>query len=306
MKNAIFQGFFRISLFLTVLATLLPGHDILAKGSHDISNVKFKIECSDTAYLKERSVNIRYILDFGDQFNPNYLELKISDFDSDCAKLLYVGKAISSSRSIISGKETLRHIVNWNVALRPVKEGLFVTPDVVLLYRNDTLDVSPKSKTIVIAEHTRPSGPDVDKSETSVKESDKEIIRLLTFLDKESVNLGDSVTMQIKLQSNQRISDGRFDSPLEIDDCYYESISMWSDEPIETTVDGIKCYEWTLLKYNLIPLKTGVIEIPEISMTLNISVPTADTDPFWGFPTGFDNVPIQVHSKEVKLKVTQP
>lgn len=109
--------------------------------------------------------------------------------------------------------------------------------------------------------------------------------------------------MQIKLQSNQRFSEVRFDTPVEIDDCFYENIETIAAEPIKIAVDGVECNEWIVSEYLLIPLKSGIIRIPEIKIKGNCTVQKEETDPFWGSLPQFYNVPFHAKSKEIKLKV---
>lgn len=300
MKDSFRHKIVGISLVIMFLTTALFNPYILAQEPLDLSNVKFKIVCNDTVSVNER-IPIEFVLDYENQFNPDFLELKIPNFETECAKLLFVGKTLTNtSHSIINGNKKTTHKVKWVVSIKTVKEGRFLTPDVILLYKNDTLDISPKSKTIVIKE-----GADASKlrNDTAKKGSYNTLIRLITVLDKGTINLGDSVLMQIKLQSNQRFSEVRLDTPVEIDDCFYENIETIAAEPINIAVDGVECNEWIVSEYLIIPLKSGIIRIPEIKIKGNCTVQKEETDPFWGSLPKFYNVPFHAKSKEIKLKV---
>lgn len=302
MKDSLKNHILGISLVIIFLTTVAFNSYILAQEPLDLSNVKFEIVCNDTVRLNER-INIEYILDYDNQFDPYFLEFKILNFETECAKLLHAGETSTQfTYNSINGKST--HKIKWDVSIYTVKEGSFVSPDVIVLYKNifknDTLDISPKSKTIVIKE-----GWDASKlrNDTVKKESDNTIIRLRTVLNKRTINLGDSVLMQIKLQSNQNLRDADFETPVEIDDCFYEKIDMIDREPIEITVDGIKCYEWIISEYFLTPLKSGTIKIPEIKIKGNYMVKKEETHPFWRTLPRLYPVPFHAKSEEIKLKV---
>lgn len=304
MKNVFRHRIIRVLLLITLLTTALTNHYILAQDTVDISDVKFEIVCEDTVGMKGL-VHIGYVVDCGNQFNPDFLELKIPKFENDCAKLLYVGKdGTRTSHSIINGKMTTTHKIKWDATLRAITEGSFQTPEVSLLYQNNPLDILPKSKTVVISDNTIHSDRNKQDADTVVKIPDNAIIRLEAVLDKNTINLGDSVLLRVKLQSDQSISQVRFDKPMEIDDCFCENIvTMIVDEPVQTTVNGAKCNEWILYEYLLTPLKSGVIKIPEIKINGNCSIRKDEKDSFWGHLPKYYNVPFQVQSNAIKLKV---
>lgn len=303
MKNIFRLRLCSLSSSITLLTIILTNQCLLAQNSTDWSNVKFEIVCEDTVGVKEL-VHIGYVLDYGDQFKPEFLELKIPKFESDCAKLLYMGKTgMSTSLNMIRGKQTTTHKVKWDATIRTTKEGEFTTPDVILIYNNDTLDVSPKSKIIIIAEPTKLSKSSSTDNDTIIKIPDNAIIRLVTILDKSSICLGDSVNMQVKLQSNQSFSEVKFEAPLEIDDCFYENLETYTNQPVQTTVDGVECNEWIISEYLLTPLKSGIIKIPEIKIKGNCTIRKDEQDPFWGSLPKYYNVPFQTNSKETRLKV---
>lgn len=303
MKNIFRLRINSLSLLITLLTIVLTNQYILAQESIDMSNIKFEIVCEDTVGVKDL-VHIGYVLDYGDQFKPDFLELKIPKFETDCAKLLYVGKTgTSTSFNMIRGKQTTTHKVKWDATIRTTKEGKFTTPDVTLIYKNDTLDVFPNSKTIIIVEPTKLSNNSDTDNDTVIKIPDNAIIRLVTVLDKNSINLGDSVSMQIKFQSDQSFSEVKFETPLEIDDCFYQNLETFTNQPVQTTIDGVECNEWIISEYLLTPLKSGVIKIPEIRIKGNCSIRKDQPDSFWGSLPKYYNIPFQAHSKEIKLKV---
>lgn len=296
MKCSFNNRILGISLFKMVLIMISSNQIILAQKSIDLSNVKFEIICNDTVGVNENAY-IGYVLDYQDQFNPDSLELITQDFENDCSRLLYAAKTSTSTNvSTINGKTTTTHQVKWNAVIKTEKEGKFLTPGIILLCNNDTIDISPKSKVVVIKERTNPS-------DLSKLKPDNEIIRLVTVLDKESINLGDSVLMQVKLQSNQSFWEVRNDNLVEIDDCFYENKNMFFGEPIQITVDGVECLEWIVTEYILTPLKSGVIKIPEFKLKGNYKVEIARPDAFWGTLSSYQDVPFQTQSKEIKLKV---
>lgn len=303
MKNIFRLSICSLSSLITLLTIVLTNQCLLAQDHIDISNVKFEIVCEDTVGVKEL-VHIGYVLDYGNQFNPEFLELKIPKFESECAKLLYLGKTgTSTSLNMIRGKQTTTHMVKWDATIRTTKEGEFTTPDVVLIYKNDTLDVSPKSKTIIIAEPTKLLNSSNTDNDTIIKIPDNAIIRLITILDKSSVYLGDTVNMQVKLQSNQSFSEVKFETPLEIDDCFYENLDTFTNQPVQTTVDGVECNEWIISEYLLTPLKSGIIKIPEIKIKGNCTIRKDEQDPFWGSFPKYYNVSFHTNSNEIRLKV---
>jgi len=277
-----------------------------AENNLDLSNIKFEVICEDTVGVKN-IVHIGYVLNYGDQFDPEFLELKVPKFDSEYAKLLYVWKNVTStSLNIINKQKTTTHKVKWEVTIRPIKEGCILTPNAILLYKNDTLDISPVAKTIIITDSMNENAiiaeADTQKNDSEIKIPDNAIIRLVAVLDKETINLGDSVLMQIKLQSNQRFSEVRFDTPIEIDDCFYEYIETNAGEPIQTTVDGVNCYEWTISEYLLTPLRAGIIKIPKFNLNGNSIVWKDGADFFF---SKFYDVPFHAQSNEIKLKVNE-
>lgn len=306
MKNVFRLRISSLLLLITLLTIALTNQYILAQDSIDMSNVKFEIVCEDTVGVKEL-VHIGYVLDYGDQFKPDFLELKFPKFETDCAKLLYVGKSgTSTSHSIINGKMKTTHKVKWEATIRAIKEGSFQTPNVILLYQNNPLDISPKYKSVVISENANIPEENKHKNDTVIKIPDNAIIRLYAVLDKSSINLGDSVLLQVKLQSDQSFSQVRFDGPIEIDDCFCENIETIAGEPIRTAVDGIECYEWIISEYLITPLKSGAIKIPKIKIKGNCCIRRDEQDSFWGSLPKYYNVPFQAHSNEIKLKVKQP
>lgn len=303
MKDSFRNHIVDIPLVIIFLITVGFNPYMSAQKPLDLSNVKFKIVCNDTVSVNER-IHIEYVLDYENQFNPDFLELKIHNFETDCARLLYVGKTGSSTNlCIINGQKATTHKVKWDAVIKTIKEGFFVTPNVILLCKNDTLDISPKAKTIVVKEDT--SSWDVEKlrNDTVTKIPDNAIIQLATVLDKGTINLGDSVVMQIKLQSNQNISEGRFETPIEIDDCFYENIEMIATEPAKIAVNGVECNEWILAEFRLIPLKSGIIRIPEIKIKGICTVRKKVKVPFLGSLPKIYDVIFQAKSKEIELKV---
>lgn len=306
MKNIFRLRLCSLSSLITLLTVVLTNQYLLAHETIDMSNIKFNIVCEDTVGIKEL-VHIGYVLDYEDQFKPDLLELKIPKFESDCAKLLYMSKTdTSTSLNMIRGKQTTTHKVKWDAAIRTTKEGEFTTPDVILIYNNDTLDVSPKSKIIIIAEPTKLSKSSSTDNDTIIKIPDNAIIRLVTILDKSSICLGDSVNMQVKLQSNQNFSEVKFETPLKIDDCIYENLGTFTNQPVQTTVDGVECNEWIISEYLLTPLKSGIIKIPEIKIKGKCTIRKDVQDSFWGSLPKYYNVPFQTNSNEIILKVKQP
>lgn len=302
MKDIFRHRIGSISLILSLLTMALASQSVMAQDPINLSNVKFEIVCEDTVEMGKK-IHIGYVLDYGDQFNPEFLELIIPNFETDCAKLLYVGKTgTSTSHSIVNGKVTTRHKVKWDATVRAIKEGPFQTPDVSLLYQNIPLDILPKTKTVVISENTNLPATK-QENDTVIKIPDKAIIRLETDLDKGTINLGDSVLMRVKLQSDQSFSQVRFDGPVEIDDCFCEYIETIAGEPIQRTINGVECNEWILAEYRLTPLKSGVIEIPEIRIKGNCSIREDKLDSFWGSLPKYHDVPFQAYSKAIKLKV---
>lgn len=303
MKNIFRHRFINMSLLITLLTSALTNQYTLAQDSIDISDVKFEVVCEDTVGMKEL-IHIGYVLDYGDQFNPDFLELKIPNFETECAKLLYVGKTgTSTSHSIINGKMTTTHKIKWNATVRAIKEGSFQTPDVSLLYQNNPLDILPKPKTIVISENTNLLDINKQENDTVIKIPDNAIILLEAVLDKSTINLGDSVLLRVKLQSDQSFSQVRFDGPVEIDDCFCEYIETIADEPVQTTINGVTCNEWILAEYRLTPLKSGVIKIPEIKIKGNCSIRKDEKNSFWGYLPKYHDVTFQAHSKVMKLNV---
>lgn len=292
-----------ISLILSLLTMVLAGQSVMAEDSFNLSNVKFEIVCEDTVEMGKK-FHMGYVLDYGDLFDPESLELKIPNFETDCAKLLYVGKTgTSTSHSIVNGKVTTTHKVKWDAIVRAIKEGSFQTPDVSLLYQNNPLDISPEPKTIVISKKANLPTTNKQENDTVIKIPDNAIIRLETNLDKRTINLGDSVLLQVKLQSNQSFNQVRFDGPLEIEDCFCENIEKIAGDPIQTIVDGVECYEWIIAEYRLTPLKSGVIVIPEIKIKGNCSIRKDEQDSFWGSLPKYHDVPFQSHSNVINLKV---
>lgn len=306
MKN-VFKSRISSLTWLIVLSTIvLANQNILAQDSVDMSNVKLEIFCEDTIGVGEQ-LNIGYVLDYEDQFNPKFLELKIPEFETDCARLLYVGKSgTSTSHSTINGKMKTTHKVKWEAKIKAVKEGTFQTPNVTLSYQSTPLEISPKHKSVVISDIANIPAEKEHKKDTAIKIPDNAIFRLDAVLGKGAINLGDSVLLQVKLQSNQGLSEVKLETPLEIDDCFYENLESFTNQPVKTTVNGVECDEWIIYEYLLTPLKSGVIKIPEIKIKGNCIVCRDEPDSFWGSLPKSYHVPFRTHSNEIKLKVKKP
>jgi hypothetical protein len=305
MNNVFRHRISRLSLLITLLATLTNQH-ILALDSIDISDVKLEIVCKDTVRVNEL-VHIEYVLDYRNQFIPDSLELKIPEFETECAKLLYVHKSETCVyHNTINGKTKTTHKIKWDATIRAIEEGRFQTPNVSLLYQNNPIDISPKHKSVVVLENANMKKGNKHKKDTVIKLPDNAIIRLDAVLDKGSINLGDSVLLQVKLKFDQPISQVRFDKPIEIEDCFCEKIEAIANETIKTTVDGIECYECIISEYLIIPLKSGVIKIPKIKIKGECYIQKDEQDSFWDPQSKYYDVPFQAQSNEIKLKVKQP
>ncbi|MDE6551377.1 MAG: BatD family protein [Muribaculaceae bacterium] len=293
-------------LLLIVILIVLYCQDCLAYDNFDLANVKFEVICEDSVSANE-NIHLEYVLDYGDQFDPNSLELRIPEYISDCAIVKYLARS-SSSKSISNknGKMTTTNKIKWGASIKPLKEGQFTTPEVILLHKNDTIPISPVSKTVTIANKVKERKDKEEKSslknEVSNTMPDNVIIRLETVLDRDAINLGDSVLMKVKLQSNQSPFNNIRIAPIEIDDCFYESDGWNSAEPVPITIDGKDCFEWTVLEYMLTPLVTGTIRIPEIEIKGVYRAREDDPDLFFHL-SPFRNVPFKTHSNKLKLKV---
>lgn len=289
-----------VVVMLLLAAVVVPYQYCEAKNNHDLTDVRFNVLCEDTVDVG-KTVFVKYVFDYGDQFIPDFLDLKIPEFKSDYAKLLFLSKTdIKESFMDTNGERTTTHKIGWTATMKTIKEGKFLTPEAILIYSNDTLNIAPINKTIEVAKQGSPS--DTYHKKTTIKAPDNTIIRLVTVLDKSTINLGDSVYMRIKLQFNQNFSKIRFDAPIKIDDCLYEYIETFNDEPVITIVDGIECHEWVISELCLTPLKAGVIKIPKIKIKGNYTIVEYEQG---SLPKAV-SVPFKARSNGLKLKVKQP
>lgn len=280
-----------------------------AKENLDLSNVTLEVLCKDSVTVNE-DISVDYVLDYGDQFNPDSLELTIPEYNSDCALVKYLTRTASSkSISMTNGKMTTTNKIKWTAILRPLKEGHFVTPDVVLLHNNDTIAISPGTKDVIISnnitENKHKNSEAAKKDDAKNTSQEKAIFRLETVLDKNTISLGDSVLMQIKFQSNQDgFNNVKIDPEIEIDDCFYEKIKTTVKDGTPVTVDGKACYEWIIAEYVLTPLVPGTITIPKIQMKGTYRASKELDDPFFkNYLRQFYEVPFITHSDKQKLKV---
>lgn len=237
------------------------------------------------------------------------MELRIPVFISDYATLKYLARS-SSSKSISNknGKMTTTNKIKWGVTIKPLKEGQFTTPEVILLNKNDTVPISQVSKTVIISNditrHKEKKSESTQKDKTKSRIPDNAIIRLISVIDRDEICLGDSVIMKVKLQSNQEsFRDVKCYESIEIDDCFYESKGWNTANPVPVTVDGMDCFEWNIFEYALTPLTSGTIKIPKIKIKGTYRVRDDKSDPFSDSWWQFYNVPFKTQSNELKLKV---
>jgi len=293
------------AFMIFVCLAIFSGITSYADDVIDQSKIRVTLKCDNIAYIDSVG-HLYYHLYYPGTIESNDISLVIHSKEYDNVKFMsdkFIPSSKSKNVSIINGKQSTKTEIVWDVWFKPTALGSFKTPEYSIQIP-DTLNISPIIKRIqVVDKSDHIGGNNSDGKCKNVNENNahkSDIVVLKAEIDKDNIALGDSIIMDIKIISNRSLVYVYLNVPVEIEDCYYEQIPFEEfGESRNVEIDGIKCHEYTVLKYVIWPLRHGDFTIPEL--TINGEHVTSFFDPFG------DNAPenksFSVSSKIVKFKV---
>lgn len=257
--------------------------------------VKMSVSCPTTVAVGDK-FDVVYQVEYDETVNADILKLDIGPIGRNAVMLYGPAKSTRMSYSKTNaGGMVARSGVTWLYKFRAVKEGEFEVPDFVLTLDSDTISNLPSiDRAIQIVSDAK----DLNGCD-NVNRVDSAQVVLKLELDKDKIQLGDSIECSLKLVTNASLSQGSFEKALSVDDCYLESMSP---EQVDPTVSGGYA-EYEIERYRIIPLKKGrfVIEPVKISGTREKSVsPVSD----FGFADGrHESVPFEAETERINFEV---
>lgn len=215
--------------------------------------------------------------------------------------ILGPSRYIQSSYIMTNGELASKTSTTFNYILKTLKNGNFIVPHGII--KDKRGDTNKVSATII------KKGTQQWKNRTKVTNNtaiNKEDIRIEAFIDKNSVKLGDSLTLTFKLYTLVGLTQLNGNS-LDLDACYFKNIDLSREKEFRLEWIGGKPWrvvEWT--KYTIVPLRTGKIAIPQQLFTGIVLKKKQDVDPFESFFSGaqtYDEINIDIRSNKLEFTV---
>ncbi len=287
-----------IRLVLAVLIACTTTAYLFAKDSEIQQDLlSMSIKCPEQVTVGNKFV-VEYQLTYPGDLSDKDLNISLTT-RSELASLLIDIPATSNSftTNVINGKINKISSKKWAFTFRANYTGRFTTPCFAITEGNDTLSISSINKLIEITkDNKRIENTNYDENKTDTTQV---ITRL--ELDKNTIQLGDSLVLKVILLSNcSGINSLTYiDTPM-IEDCYLDKLIESTSEPSEEIINQCKYYKWIIGEYIAIPLKKGVFKIDPVRFKGEKWIREPLNDSFWGT---LKNVPFETQSNRMIFNV---
>lgn len=292
------------NLLLFLICLILANSYALGE-TFDVYNVKIK--CPSQVEVG-RIFNVEYTLENLSPEIADKIIFKVGDIDSN-VKLLFDDKTnITTINSMINGKVYEKTSLTWTFTFLALNKGSWTTPS-FSAFAPDKLNLKQiRSKVELIDKKV---DKDSDNSASGMEEISSgkkpENKHVKTFLkgsvDKETIELGDTITFNLKFISNaEYVKMLFFESPLMIEDVFMIPDNDNLDQKL-VEIDGENFYETIIQTIKIIPLKRGVVKIPQAEINGKAGFYTDFTDPFRETGLNRKEEEFKSHSKPLKIKV---
>lgn len=247
---------------------------------------------ADSVVQTGNTISVRYIFTTYDSQEKIVSPTWNWDKNNSHYNVLY-GPSHSTNTSFkhINGKATTTIIETFSFKLRFNKEGIFTLPPMIA---KTTSGKELQSKPFIVRVtkgHITPSsnlGNNVQHSSTpkdGIQKSsspEEELLVLEATVDKDHIELGDSVECEIRLISNNTSVNSMMPSnPISITNAYYKKLDILENGTAgKVKYKSTSVYSVLYKKITIFPLQSGKITIEPVEITATINVPNHNKDPF--------------------------
>lgn len=287
-------------LLLALLLVCITTAALFAKGAGiPQDSLIMYIECPEQVVVGDK-FNVEYKMLCPDGISEDNLNCNLTT-KSEVASLLinFPSVTVSHSTTLTNGKLTEFTTKSWTYIFRANKTGTFKTPDFIVSDGNDTLRIPSANRLIEITKEGAGTVNDSGNKQDTVK---TQLITRLE-LDKNTVQLGDSLVLKVVLLSNCNISNFNYINFPMIEDCYLEELAESVSGPSVVTIDQSNYYKWIIREYLVIPLKKGTFNIEPLRFKGEKLVYEFPEDNIWGAFSKINNVPFEVVSNSISFNV---
>ena len=244
-----------------------------------------KVQCPDTVNV---GTEFSYYVTIPE--DSTFQETVLPPFDK--ANVIVIkGPALSTftSISIINGKRNETHSRKYKYILIGESEKHIIIPSYTIKSRLSGDYYTVPERTIVCTKDYCPA--DINKDTNGTKQlsgNHPDTLFVHTTVDRKDVSINDSVLVTTRLYITPEYTP----TLLQIlqrknpDYCFYQPIKQDSISMARDTLNGIEYNSYVIDSYWLHPCKTGIIEIPSTTYTVDLMVRDKSEDPIEAFFNG--------------------
>lgn len=205
-------------------------------------------------------------------------------------------RSTQSAYAMLNGELTSKTSTTFTYFIKAIKNGDFTIPQALVRDKGgNTFKITAKVRKKI-----------TNSTMFNIEDINIEDNRIEASINKNSVKLGDSLTLTFKLYSRVALTQLNSHS-LDLDACYFKSIDLPQEREFRLEWIGGKPWktvEWT--KYTIVPLRTGKIAIPQQLFTGIVKKKKQDVDPFESILSGtqaYDEINIDIRSNKLEFTV---
>ena len=234
------------------------------------------------------------------------------DMNNNYDILMGPSHATQSSTTFVNGKKSISFGETYMFLLSFKKEGLFTLPS-MSAKTSSGKELKSKSIKVRVINQDRSS---TDASDTPFKPSKEELLVMEVSVNKNRIELGDSVECEIRLYTKMNIAQIGALTPLSINRAFWKEIELPKEKSFELcSYKGDSVVNTVLWrKMSIIPIQSGIIRIEPMKFLVTIMIRNLNVDTFEALINGqnafnekdtiimTNPITIQVDNKQIASK----